>query len=204
MTDEKEIAVSVEYAQNTAASLFGDEAVEPTVEAIKEGEPRDESPPDEEGSVVSEEEQAVEAEADAQGDLKVVVSVRRGRATIGVQRPSSDPHIESFDEPDLSGLAHRMTRCAGKGESQVGRLTEEPRLRPAYDFDRASAPAQRGFGAGSDFRGSGSSATGAQAVLAACALALRGPRWTDEGGWPSPKMAACPYQRMHICGSSCI
>ena len=45
MTDEKEIAVSVEYAQNTAASLFGDEAVEPTVEAIKEGEPRDESEP---------------------------------------------------------------------------------------------------------------------------------------------------------------
>ena len=118
MTDEKEIAVSVEYAQNTAASLFGDEAVEPTVEAIKEGEPRDESPPDEEGSVVSEEEQAVEAEADAQGDLKVVVSVRRGRATIGVQRPSSDPHIESFDEPDLSGLAHRIADVLGRAKAR--------------------------------------------------------------------------------------
>ena len=37
-------------------------------------------------------------------DLKVVVSITGGRATIGVQRPSSDPHIETFDDQDLSGL----------------------------------------------------------------------------------------------------
>ncbi len=34
-----------------------------------------------------------EAKADAPEDLKVVVSIKGGRATIGVQRPSSDPHV---------------------------------------------------------------------------------------------------------------
>ena len=41
-------------------------------------------------------------------DLKVVVSIKGNRATIGVQRPSSDPHIESFDGPDLAGLTQEV------------------------------------------------------------------------------------------------
>ena len=41
-------------------------------------------------------------ETAAPNELKVVVSVKDGRATIGVQQPSSDPHIESFDDSDLS------------------------------------------------------------------------------------------------------
>ena len=47
-------------------------------------------------------------EAGLQEELKVVVSIKGGRATIGVQQPSSDPHIESFDDPDLSGLAQEV------------------------------------------------------------------------------------------------
>ena len=35
--------------------------------------------------------------------------IREGSATIGIQRPSSDPHIESFDETELSGLAREVT-----------------------------------------------------------------------------------------------
>lgn len=38
----------------------------------------------------------------------MVVSVKDGRATIGVQRPSSNPHIEPVDAPDLSGLAEEV------------------------------------------------------------------------------------------------
>ena len=41
-------------------------------------------------------------------NLKVVVSIKGTRATIGVQQPSSDPHIESFDGPDLAGLTQEV------------------------------------------------------------------------------------------------
>ena len=32
------------------------------------------------------------------------MSIKGGRATIGVQQPSSDPHIETFDDLEVSGL----------------------------------------------------------------------------------------------------
>ena len=38
----------------------------------------------------------------------MVVSIKGGRATIGVQQPSSVPHIESLDNPDLSGLTQEI------------------------------------------------------------------------------------------------
>ena len=47
-------------------------------------------------------------ETTAPDDLKVVVSVKDGRATVGVQQPSSDPYIESFDDRDVSELAHEV------------------------------------------------------------------------------------------------
>ena len=36
--------------------------------------------------------------------MQVIVSVKGGRATIGVHQPSSIPHIETFDDADLSEL----------------------------------------------------------------------------------------------------
>ena len=33
-----------------------------------------------------------------------IQGVKGGRATIGVQRPSADPHIETFDDGDLARL----------------------------------------------------------------------------------------------------
>ena len=41
-------------------------------------------------------------------DVKVVVSIKERMVTIGVQRPMSDPRIESFDGHDLPGLAQRV------------------------------------------------------------------------------------------------
>ena len=41
-------------------------------------------------------------------DLKVVVSIREGRASIGVQQLSSDPYIESFDDREVSELAQEV------------------------------------------------------------------------------------------------
>ena len=59
-------------------------------------------------------------------DLKVVVSIKGGRATIGVQRPSSDPHIESFDGRNLSELTQEaqaaVERARASGDVAQPRL----------------------------------------------------------------------------------
>ena len=70
-------------------------------------------------------------------DLKVVVSIKGGRATIGVQRPSSDPHIESFDDAELSGLAQEVTAVIERARA---RWEDEPK-HPAHE--RPAPPARR-------------------------------------------------------------
>ena len=99
-------------------------------------------------------------EAIPSNDLKVVVSIRGGRATIGVQRPSADPHIETFDDPDLPGLAE-----------QVPAVTERARVRweeaPKHpSYARPVPPAKRRNrrqqGASQDSTGSGAETEQAQ------------------------------------------
>ena len=70
-------------------------------------------------------------------DLKVVVSLKGGRATIGVQQPSSDPHIESFDDRDLSGLTQEVPAVIARARA---RWEDEPRY-PAHA--RPAPPARR-------------------------------------------------------------
>ena len=64
-----------------------------------------------------------------QEELKVVVSIRGERATIGVQQPTSDPHIESFDDLDLTGLAQEVPAVAERAKARWG---DEPRY-PAHE-----------------------------------------------------------------------
>ena len=78
-----------------------------------------------------------EAQTDAAEELKVVVSIKEGRATVGVQQPSSDPHIESFDDSDLSGLALEVAAVAERAKA---RWEETPKY-PAYE--RPAPPARR-------------------------------------------------------------
>ena len=73
-------------------------------------------------------EQPAAAETEATDELKVVLSIRGGRAVIGVQRPSADPHIESFDDTDLFGLADEFPAVVARARA---RWEEEPRY-PAY------------------------------------------------------------------------
>ena len=61
-------------------------------------------------------------------DLKVVVSIKGGRATIGVQRPSADPHIETFDDSDLSGLAQEVPAVTERARARW----EDTPKHPAY------------------------------------------------------------------------
>ena len=83
------------------------------------------------------EEKDVGDETEASEDLKVVVSIRGGRATIGVQRPSSDPHIESFDDPDLSGLTQEALAVVERARA---RWEDEPKY-PAHE--RPAPPPRR-------------------------------------------------------------
>ena len=70
-------------------------------------------------------------------DLEVVVSVKGGRATIGVQQPSSDPYIESFDDRDLSGLTQEVSAVIERARAKW----EEAPKYPAHE--RPAPPARR-------------------------------------------------------------
>ena len=82
-------------------------------------------------------EQTAPAEPEASEELKVVLSIRGGRATIGVQRPSSDPHIEAFDDADLFELADEFPAVVARARA---RWEEEP-MHPAYE--KPAPPARR-------------------------------------------------------------
>ena len=78
-----------------------------------------------------------EAETGATDELKVVLSIKGGRAVIGVQRPSADPHIETFEDADLPALAQEV---AAVTERARARWEEAPK-HPAYE--RPAPPAKR-------------------------------------------------------------
>ena len=67
----------------------------------------------------------------------MVLSIREGRATIGVQCPASDPHIESFDGHDLSGLVQEVTAVTERAKAK---WEDEPRY-PAHESP--APPARR-------------------------------------------------------------
>ncbi len=77
-------------------------------------------------------------ETETSEELKVVLSIREGRAVIGVQRPTVDPHIEAFDDADLVGLANQFPAVVARARA---RWEEEP-MHPAYDRP-APPPKQR-------------------------------------------------------------
>ena len=76
-------------------------------------------------------------ETDASEELKVVVSIKGGRATVGVQRPESDPHIETFDDLDESGVTQQVPAVIERARA---RWEESPK-HPAYE--RPAPPARR-------------------------------------------------------------
>ena len=114
-------------APSADESLFG-EAAEDTEAAVADEQ---ESAQDPQGAEDGEE------QVGASEDLKVVVSIKGGRATIGVQQPSSDPYIESFDDADLSGLTQEVPAVIERARAK---WEEEPKY-PAHE--RPAPPARR-------------------------------------------------------------
>ena len=132
MPDEVGMEATRSEAPSADESLFG-EAADDTEAAIADEQDANEDPQGADDA----EEQAVGDENGSSENLKVVVSLKGGRATIGVQQPSSDPHIESFDDADLSGLAQEIPAVIERARAK---WEEEPKY-PAHE--RPAPPARR-------------------------------------------------------------
>ena len=127
-------------------SLFGDPADDRAAPVVQEEDSNDAVPdgPEGGGETAQDEqgtgdadEQAAGEETEASEDLKVVVSIKGGRATIGVQQPSSDPHIETFDDLDVSGLTQEVSAVVERARARW----EDAPKHPAYA--RPAPPARR-------------------------------------------------------------
>ena len=136
MPDDNGMETTRSDAPSADDSLFGDAADDTAAAAVEEEDSKGQTAQDPQGSDDAEE-QAVGDETGSSEDLKVVVSIKGGRATIGVQQPSSDPHIESFDDADLSGLTQEVTAVIERARDK---WEDEPKY-PAHE--RPAPPARR-------------------------------------------------------------
>ena len=136
MSDEIGTETTRSDAPSADESLFGDAADDAAAAAVEEQDADKKAGQDPKGSDDIEGE-AGASETDTPEDLKVVVSIKGGRATIGVQGASSDPHIESFDDHDLSGLAQEVLPVIERAKAK---WEDEPK-HPAHE--RPALPARR-------------------------------------------------------------
>ena len=127
MPDENGTEATRSDTPSADESLFGDAADDRAAPVSQEEDSNDAAP----------DEQAASEETEASEDLKVVVSIKGGRATIGVQRTSSDPHIESFDDLDESGLTREVSAVIERARA---RWEDAPKY-PAHE--RPAPPARR-------------------------------------------------------------
>ena len=118
-------------APSADESLFGEAAYDTEAVVADEHDVNEESAQDPQGADEG------EKQTGQPEDLKVVVSIKDGRTTIGVQQPSSDPHIESFDDPDLSGLTQEVPAVIERARAK---WEDEPKY-PAHE--RPAPPARR-------------------------------------------------------------
>ena len=132
MPDDNGTKTTRSDAPSVDESLFG-EAAEDTEAAVADEQDAEQDPQGADDA---------EAQDGAPEALKVVVSIKGGRATIGVQQPSSDPHIESFDDLDASGLAREVPAVIERARVK---WEDEPKY-PAHE--RPAPPARRRTGRG--------------------------------------------------------
>ena len=137
MPDDNGMEATRSDAPSADESLFG-EAADDTEAAVADEQDANEGETEQDPQGADDaEEQTVGDETEAPEDLKVVVSLKGGRATIGVQQPSSDPYIESFDDPDLSGLSQEVPAVIERARAK---WEDEPK-HPAHE--RPAPPARR-------------------------------------------------------------
>ena len=127
-------AVSVEESIFGEAADKGDDA---PAEAIEEQDAKGDTEQDAQGTADDGEKPNAEGEDAPSDELKVVVSIKGGRAVIGVQQPSSDPHIETFEDHDLTALAQEVPAVTERARARW----EEAPKHPAYE--RPAPPPKR-------------------------------------------------------------
>ena len=166
MPNEKDTGAPRREALNAYESLFGDAESGAYDAVAKEPDAKIETGEDQQlGTEVAEEQagagqegadesdqdprepdipekQADEGQADGKeisppDDLKVVLSIKDGRAIIGVQQPSSDPYIEPVGASELSGLAGEVVAVVERARTK---WEDEPKY-PAHE--RPAPPARR-------------------------------------------------------------
>ena len=165
MPNEKDTEASRKDALNAYESLFGDAESSADDTVAKEQDAKSETGHHEQGSEIAGEQagvdqgradesdqdpresdiaekQADEDQADGKdtgppGELKIVLAIKDGRATIGVQHPSSDPYIEVFDDPDLTELVREVPAMLERARAK---WEDRPRY-PAHT--RPATPARR-------------------------------------------------------------
>ena len=116
---------------STDESPMADAPEDAAAPAVEEEDANEESAEDSQGAD-DDEEQTAPLE-----DLKIVVSIKGVRAIIGVQQPSSDPHIETFDDQNLAGLTQELPAVIERARA---RWEDEPKY-PAHE--RPDPPARR-------------------------------------------------------------
>ena len=147
MPDEVGTEATRSDAPSADESLFGDKADDTPATAAEEEDSNDaapDEPDDGSGETAQDEQDSGDADEQVAGeetqpseDLKVVVSIKDGRATIGVQQPSSDPHIESFEDLDESGLTLEVSAVIERARAKW----EDDPKHPAHV--RPAPPARR-------------------------------------------------------------
>ena len=136
MPNENETEATRSDALSAAESLFGDTTADQTVAVAEEEGSKNETEQDSQGSEVGEG-QIAEDEVSPPEDLKVVMSIKDGRATVGVQRPSSDPYIEPVDATELSGVTQEVLAVVERARAKW----EDAPKHPAHE--RPATPARR-------------------------------------------------------------
>ena len=144
MLDETGTETTRSNAPSADKCLFGDSVDDAARAVAEEQESKGENARDPQGAA------GAEVEAGMPEDLKVVVSIKGGRATIGVQRPSSDPYIESFDDPDLADVTQEVPAVIKRARDRWEHAPKNP------TFERPAPPVRR-----QNRRGQGSAQTGA-------------------------------------------
>ena len=133
MPDEVGTETAHSDAPSVDDSLFGDApddttAADPVAEDATQDAPQDGQDAGNEAAQDDRDSGDSGEETPQSEDLKVVVSIKGGRATIGVQRPSADPHIETFEGHDLSVLAEEVPAVTERARA---RWEDNPK-HPAY------------------------------------------------------------------------
>ena len=139
MPDEKGTEATCPDPPSAHDILFGDAAEKPAPAATEDADAdarehdsndaNGEDEQDTQGSDAAGEPAEAEAQTGTAEELKVVVSIKGDRATIGVKGTSSDPHIESFDALDLSGLAQEVPAVVERARARW----EDAPKHPAYE-----------------------------------------------------------------------